>query len=367
MTELVDWGLAEATARRLMRPGPAIPAAEAALVVADLRRLAEQATAHVERATGLHPVGDPGAVVVVDRGEWVRSNLATLRLLASPLLERLGEQARRGNGLTIAAGRRVTGLQIGTTLAFLGGRVLGQYEVFLPDAATGRLALVAPNIVAAERSLGVDPHDFRLWVCLHEQTHRLQFTGVPWLREQLEGLVRDLADATDLDPASLAGRLRGAVGALRAHREDGSRPALIEVLQSPEQRIVLDRVQALMTLLEGHAEWAMDAVGPEVVPSVADIRAAFDRRRGSSTGPVDRLLRRLLGLDLKLDQYRKGAVFVRAVVERSGVGGLNTVWESPATLPTRAELADPTSWMRRVLGSAATLPAAPTAPAAPAG
>jgi coenzyme F420 biosynthesis associated uncharacterized protein len=357
VTELVDWALAETTARRLMRPGPVVPPEEAALVVADLRRLAAEATGHVELATGLHPAGDAGSVAVVDRTEWVRSNVASLRLLASPLLERLADQARRGNPVTLAAGRRLTGLQIGTTMAFLGGRVLGQYEVFLPDAATGRLALVAPNIVAAERALGVDPHDFRLWVCLHEQTHRLQFTAVPWLREHLEGLVRDLADATDLDPASLAGRLRGVVGGLRTRREDGSRPALIELLQTPEQRLVLDRVQALMTLLEGHAEWAMDVVGPEVVPTVADIRSAFDRRRGSTAGPLDRVLRRLLGLDLKLEQYRKGAVFVRAVVERCGVGGLNTVWESPATLPTRAELADPTGWMRRVLGSAATLPA----------
>jgi len=354
--DLVDWGLAEATAVRLCKPGPRLTRGEADLVVAELRRLAAEAAGHVERATQLTPVGDPGSVAVLDRPAWVASNAASLRLLAGPLLDRLTEQKSPPAGLTLAVGRRLTGVQVGTMLAFLAGKVLGQYEVFLPDVAAGRLSLVAPNIVAAERELRVDPHDFRLWVCLHEQAHRTQFTAVPWLRDHLESLVREFADVTELDPARLAARLRHAVGALRETRDDGSRASLVEALQTPEQRLVLDRVQALMTLLEGHAEWAMDVVGPEVVPSVADIRAAFEARRDGG-GPLDRMLRRLLGLDLKLEQYRRGVVFVRAVVAASGVSGLNTVWESPATLPTRRELVDPTAWMRRVLGSAATLPA----------
>jgi len=362
VTGLVDWGLAEATAKRLLAAGPRIDRAEADLVVAELGRLAAEAAGHVERTTGLTPAGDPGGVAVVDRSAWVASNVASLRLLAGPLLEQLTQREGTAPGrLTVAAGRRLTGLQVGALLAFLAGKVLGQYEVFLPDAAAGRLTLVAPNIVAAERALRVDPHDFRLWVCLHEQAHRTQFTAVPWLRDHLEGLVRELATTTDLDPAHLASRLREAVSALRGSAAaDGTTRSFVEALQSPEQRLVLDRVQALMTLLEGHAEWVMDAVGPEVVPSVREIRAAFEARRGGTpglSGVLDRLLRRLLGLDLKLEQYRRGAVFVRTVVAASGVSGLNTVWESPATLPTRSELADPTGWMRRVLGSAATLPA----------
>lgn len=354
--DLIDWDLALATAKRLQSPGPQLSEPLARAVCDQLRELAEVATAHVQAVTRLEPAADPGDVAIMDRASWAASNLASFPMLAGPLLDRAAASGRRTSGPALVVARKITGLQLGAMVAYLSGKVLGQYEVFLPDRATGRLALLAPNIVAAERELGVVPRDFRLWVCLHEQCHRAQFTGVPWLRDYFESLIADLAAATDLDPAALAGRLRGALAALRAGRETGERPGLLELLQSPAQREVLDRLQALMTLLEGHAEWAMDSVGPDVVPTVGAIRAAFEARRGGG-GAVDRILRRLLGLDLKLAQYRQGARFVGAVVSSSGVSGLNTVWESPAALPTRAEISDPTAWMRRVLGSAATLPA----------
>ncbi|CAO5257068.1 zinc-dependent metalloprotease [Frankia sp. AgKG'84/4] len=364
--ELVDWELAVTTAKKLVRPGPQISREQAADVVAELRRLAVEAERHVEDYTHLTPAGVPTPINVVDRPEWVRSNVAGLRVLTTPLLAKLSEQQR--SRFSAAVGRRVTGVQLGTALAYLAGKVLGQFEIFLPpeeylggpagalDAATpvtvGRLSLVAPNIAHAEATMGVVPRDFRMWVCLHEQTHRSQFTAVPWLRAHLESEITSFIEATDLDPDVLADRVRSAVAALRGAVFDRGpdSPSVVEALQTPAQRAVLDRLQAIMTLLEGHADQVMDAVGPRVVPTVADIRSKFEGRRDGGS-PVDRFIRRLLGLDLKLQQYRQGGAFVRAVVAEAGVGGFNTVWESPATLPTRAELTDPTAWMQRVLGS----------------
>src|SRR6195952_5998163 len=256
--ELVDWDLAVATGRRLVRPGPQLTRAEADEVVADLRRLAPEAEAHVIAYTHMQPQGEAPPVVVVDRKEWLRSNVAGLRSVTSPLLGKLGARTNSGP-VSRSIGRRITGVQIGGALAFLAGKVLGQFEVFLPPEEVpgpgGRLALVAPNVAEVERKIGADPRDFRLWVCLHEQTHRVQFHAVPWLRGHLESEVAAFVDATDLDPSALAARLKAAVAAVRSR--DGS--SLIEAVQTPQQRAVLDRMQALMSLLEGHADQVMDA------------------------------------------------------------------------------------------------------------
>jgi coenzyme F420 biosynthesis associated uncharacterized protein len=344
--ELVDWELATSTGRRLARPGPALQPDAADAVVAQLRVLAGEAEGHVVDYTKLEPTGPQSPVAIVDRADWIGANVAGLRVMSRPLLRKL-EDKQTGR-LAGAAGRRVSGVQVGGLLAYLSSKVLGQYEVFgdgYPEATSGRLLLVAPNIADVERRLDVSPVDFRMWVCLHEQTHRVQFTAVPWLRDHLERELATFAEVTDLDPTALAARMRAAAGTLR--RREGA--SILELLQTPEQRIVLDRLQALMTLLEGHADQVMDAVGPSVVPSVKAIRDRFERRRDGGS-PLDRVVRRLLGLDMKMQQYRQGGAFVRAVVERVGVGGFNTVWESPQTLPTRAELAAPEAWLTRVLG-----------------
>jgi coenzyme F420 biosynthesis associated uncharacterized protein len=210
----------------------------------------------------------------------------------------------------------------------------------------GRLTLVAPNIVAAERSLSVDPADFRLWVCLHEVTHRTQFAAAPWLHEHVRGLLGEYLNATDLDPAAMLGRLRGAVGSIADTVRGGSQLSLLEIVQTPEQRAVLDRVTGLMSLLEGHADVVMDGVGPAVVPSVESIRSRFEERRRSGS-PLDRAVRRLLGMDMKLRQYAEGAVFVRSVLNAIGMEGLNRVWAGPSMLPDAAEIRDPDRWLTR--------------------
>jgi len=213
------------------------------------------------------------------------------------------------------------------------------------------LLLVAPNIVAAERKLGVDPSDFRLWVCLHEVTHQLQFTGVPWLKPHLESEIAAFVEATDLTPEVLRERLQDVLRSLgdAIRGGDGESEGLLALVKDPAQRAVLDRVTAVMSLVEGHAEFVMDGVGPDVVPTVRTLRKRFAQRR-KGRGPVDRVLRRLLGLEQKMKQYADGRTFVGGVIELVGMEGFNRVWEGPANLPLIEELTAPALWVERVHG-----------------
>ena len=348
---LVDWALAGRTARRLSGQGPATTREEAAAVVRELHEAAAAAVAHVEGLTGLHPVegGPVPEVAVVDRPGWIDANTTGMAALLDPLAGALLERSENPPGpLATAIGSRATGVQAGGVLAFLSSRVLGQYEVF---GTGGRLLLVAPNIVATEQKLGVDPSDFRLWVCLHEVTHQLQFTAVPWLRPYLESQIAEFVEATDLTADVLRERLqdvlRSVAGAVRGD-DDGSE-GLMALIKDPRQREVLDRVTAVMSLVEGHAEYVMDGVGPDVVPSVRTLRKRFAQRR-KGRGPLDRVMRRLLGLEQKMKQYAEGRIFVGGVIDLVGMDGFNRVWEGPANLPRIEELTAPALWVERVHG-----------------
>ncbi|MFD5185689.1 zinc-dependent metalloprotease [Streptomyces sp. NPDC058372] len=390
--EMVDWKLAVATASRLARPGPEIGREEAREVVAELRGHAAAAEEHVRAFTGMTTAeGHDTPVLVVDRPGWIEANVAGFRSLLKPLMTKM--RSRRGNGpggvIAGAVGGKVTGVELGVLLSFLSSRVLGQYETFAPATRElpgapdggGRLLLVAPNIVHVERELGVDPHDFRLWVCLHEETHRTQFTAVPWLRDHLEAEIQAFLAETDVDAGTLLERLSDAVQAFTGGRrgdtaesadpaagsESGARSgtdaagsapdapgkdadgrSLVDLVQTPAQREILARVTAVMSLLEGHADYVMDGVGPQIVPSVVEIREKFQRRRAAGANRLDQILRKLLGLDAKLRQYRDGERFVRAVVDEVGMEGFNRVWTSPNTLPTPAEITKPADWVARV-------------------
>ncbi|MGW7520024.1 zinc-dependent metalloprotease [Streptomyces sp. NPDC054796] len=374
--EMVDWNLAVATATRLVRPGPEVSRDEARDVVTELRRHAKASEEHVRGFTRLTPPGEAGdtPVLVVDRPGWVRANVAGFRELLSPLLGKMRERRASipGGSVLGTVGGKVTGVEVGMLLSFLSSRVLGQYETFAPASRElpagpdggGRLLLVAPNIVHVERELEVDPHDFRLWVCLHEETHRTQFTAVPWLRDHLRGEIQSFLGETEMDPSTLLERLREAVQSLTGSRpegergegaeggaddaDEGARGSFVELVQTPAQREILGRLTAVMSLLEGHADYVMDGVGPQVVPSVAEIREKFQQRRASGAGRLDQALRKLLGLDAKLRQYRDGERFVRAVCDEVGMDGFNRVWTSPNTLPTKAEIAKPADWIARV-------------------
>lgn len=344
----VDWGIAVSTAQTLMKPGPAIPREEAERTVALLREVTGPAEAHVRELTGLGAELPLLPGDVVDRRGWVSAAADGLAMLTEGALP---AGASRAIGPVLAGS---AGVQAGMVLAYLGGRVLGQYDPFGGPDDGGRLLLVAPNIVAAQRALDVPEDDFRMWVCLHECTHRLQFTAVPWLRDYFAGEVRRFLTGLDETATTALSRLPEAIRTARRRADDGTSGSggpigLMELLQSPEQREVFDRLIALSTLLEGHADHVMDAVGPAVVPSVATIRARFTaRRRGG--GLLDRILRTVLGVDAKVKQYAVGAAFTRHVVDEVGMAGFNVVWTSPETLPLRAEMSDPAAWVRRVHG-----------------
>jgi len=298
-------------------------------------------------------------VLVVDRPGWVRANVAGFREILKPLLDKMQERrgGTPGGAVLGAVGGKVTGVELGMLLSFLASRVLGQYETFAPATRElpagakngGRLLLVAPNIVQAERQLDVDPHDFRLWVCLHEETHRVQFTAVDWMRDHMRSLLDEFVEATDLDASALSSLVTDGLGeAIRIARGD-SDASLADLFQNERQREIVDQLTGIMSLLEGHADVVMDGVGPEVIPTVAEIRRKFTQRR-KGAGTFDRLLRRLLGLDAKMRQYRDGAAFVREVNEKVGLSGFNAVWAEPANLPSKSEILDPSSWVTRVHG-----------------
>lgn len=359
-SDLVDWTFAAAAASRLVPPGPRADRREVEHLVAELRSAGERAVDPVSTTARMEtPPGTPPALVV-DRPGWIRTNAASMGAMLAPVLDDVVSRKREADRAKAeAAGRKlpqvgdraqkvgstITGTEVAGILSWLSTKVLGQYD--LAPQGTPRLLFVAPNILGAERELDVDPTDFRLWVAMHEETHRVQFTAVPWLREHVIGRARSIGAEMMPEPDSMGQRLGELVaalpGVLRGETD------ITQVLATPEQRERLAEITAVMSLLEGHADVVMDEVGPQVIPSVAEIRRKFTQRR-KGAGNVDKVLRRLLGMEAKMRQYKDGAVFVRAVTDQVGVDGFNQVWSSPETLPRPLEIADPAAWVARVHG-----------------
>ena len=335
----VDWQFAATVGVRLARPGPASSEYTRRQAIEELTAAAERAEPPVCDVTGLVTNGRVRSTRIVDRSDWVRAAAESMRVMTN------GTEQPRG----FLTGR-VTGAQTGAVLAFVASGILGQYDPFA-DAKEGCLLLVYPNVIAVERHLRVEPSDFRLWVCLHEVTHRVQFTANPWLSEYMSETLGLLTrDATE-DLGQVVNRLADFVRN-RGRDSDGNSSGIIGLVraaQSEPQRQALDQLLVLGTLLEGHADYVMDAVGPLVVPSVKTIRSRFDERRHRKQSPLQRLLRALLGLDAKLSQYTRGRAFVDHVVDRVGMQRFNTVWSGPDTLPLPAEIEDPQRWIDRVL------------------
>ncbi|PRC43963.1 hydrolase, partial [Mycobacterium sp. ITM-2017-0098] len=253
-----------------------------------------------------------------------------------------------------AVSGRIAGLQTGAVLAFVSSGILGQYDPF--TAGGGELLLVYPNVIAVERQLRVVPADFRMWVCLHEVTHRVQFRANPWLAEHMSDALAVLTEDAGDDVTKVVGRLSDYVRDRQVVVKNGEPElgstgvlGLLRAVQSEPQRAALDRLLVLGTLLEGHAEHVMDAVGPAVVPSVASIRHRFDQRRQRKQSPLQRLLRALLGVDAKMSQYTKGKAFVDDVVDKVGMARFNVIWTDAETLPLPKEIDEPQQWIDRVL------------------
>jgi coenzyme F420 biosynthesis associated uncharacterized protein len=331
----VDWRFAATVGQRLARPGPLSTDYTRRQVIDELASAALKAEPPVRDVTGLVTNGAVPAARVIDRQAWIGAAAESMRVMING--------SDKPNGFLTG---RITGAQTGAVLAFVSSGILGQYDPFA-TAEDGCLLLVYPNILAVERQLRIEPSDFRLWVCLHEVTHRVQFTANRWLSGYMSQALGVVTQDAGEDIGQMVTRLAEFV-----RSRDAGAPGIVglmRAIQSEPQRKALDQLLVLGTLLEGHADHVMDAVGPMVVPSVATIRRRFDERRNRKQPPLQRLLRALLGLDAKLSQYTRGKAFVDHVVGRVGMERFNTVWSGPETLPLPEEIEEPQRWIDRVL------------------
>ncbi len=344
-TPVIDWVVVEWIAERLagtgQAPGPLI----------DLNPIVADARERVVAYTGLVPAGPLPPPEGLSRHEWVAGNVASTRALIEPMLARITAQlgsAKPAAQLWLS----VTGsAEVGLLIGYLAQRVLGQYEfVLLPEHAgeqPPRLLFVLPNLGAAVRRFEADEREFVTWVALHEVTHAVQFGGVPWLQAHLAELIRGLLASVE----SRMARRRHLQLPTRAAVERVGRAVLhadvIGMVASEPERAAIDRAQAVMAVIEGHAEHVMDAVAPELLPSLPDMRRAMDERRRIQS-PLSRLLSRLLGMEMKLKQYERGKIFCDEVARVAGNAGLRHMFSGPEALPTLAEIEDPAAWLARV-------------------
>jgi coenzyme F420 biosynthesis associated uncharacterized protein len=335
----VDWDFAATVGAKLARPGPAATDYTRNQVIEQLAESSRRAELPVREVTALNEGGEIPEARVVDRPQWIQAATRSMRVMTG------GADAPKN----FISGR-VTGAQTGAVLAFVSAGILGQYDPFGPDG--GELLLVYPNVIAVERQLRVEPSDFRLWVCLHEVTHRVQFRANPWLAQHMSHALGVLTEETASDLGEMTSRLSGFIRDRTIVGDDPNSQGVIgflRAIQSEPQREALDQLLVLGTLLEGHAEHVMDAVGPAVVPSVATIRRRFDERRRRKQSPLQRLARAALGVDAKLSQYTRGKKFVDHVVNEVGMDRFNAVWSGPETLPLPTEIDEPRRWIQRVL------------------
>ena len=356
---MIDWILAEKIAGYVAGKG------DADVPRANLVDLAAESERRVTAYTGLRPDRPLPPPEGIERDEWIRTNVAAMRKLLDPVLERSGASlGPLRPAVKLMVGVVVT-TEVAVVLGYLAQRVLGQYELVLLDeidaASPPRLLFVMPNLGQAVKAFGAEEDEFMTWVALHEVTHAVQFSGVPWLHGHVAGLVKELLNSAELRIETKR-KLRIPSGAeIRRVGSAVRRGDLVSIFASTSEREQLDRVQAVMAVIEGHAEHVMDAVAPDLLPSLPKLRAAIDRRRKSQTG-LSRLLAKLLGLELKMRQYEQGKYFCDSIVERAGSEALVKVFSGPEALPTLDELQDPPRWLRRVgLDGPALLPQRSTA------
>jgi coenzyme F420 biosynthesis associated uncharacterized protein len=341
---VIDWSLAERLAGYVAGTG------DARQPSTDLAALAAESERRVTAYTGLTPAGSLPEPEGISRRDWVSSNISSMRVLLDPVIERAGG----GLGPLRPAVQITLGIvlttEVGVVIGYLAQRVLGQYELVLIDESAHdrppRLLFVLPNLGEAVRAFGADEREFMTWVTLHEVTHAVQFSGVPWLQAHLSGLVRELLQGAELrmeSPRRVHWPSRAELNRIGDALRRGD---FISLVASPAERSVLDRVQTVMAVIEGHAEHVMDAVAPDLLPSLPRLRESLNRRRRSQS-TLSRIVARLLGLELKLRQYEQGKTFCDAVVADGGTQALQYLFSSPEALPTLAELRDPPAWLAR--------------------
>lgn len=344
VVEPVDWRVAERVAHRVAGREPLADSYHHSSLEADFAEVTTRAAALVSEFTGLEPEVEVPAGVVLDRQEWASANLRSFRKLLAPVTDRLASTT--ANNPIARFGTRVAGVEAGALLGWFARRVLGQYDLFGGETLdTGSVYYVGPNVLGLEKRHGFRPRDFRMWIALHEVTHLVQFTGVPWLRAHFQGLVDQALSAMDPDPQRVVRALRHVIDEVRAGRNPLVDGGLVNVFASDEERELLREIQAFMALLEGHGNYVMDRLGAEHVDGQAHMsRVLRERRQGRGVGGQ---IQKVIGIELKLRQYAVGEQFLSEVERVAGPRALDTLWEGPGQLPDLDELRHPGRWLAR--------------------
>jgi coenzyme F420 biosynthesis associated uncharacterized protein len=344
---LADWEAAIRAGRLVAGAGPVVSAAERTELRTDLARAVEEAEALVADFAGLEVAGFRSRAWVMGRGGWIRQNINGLQRLMEPLADRILAKKPGGTDKDMpVATRKLLAYQVGGLLGYVSRRVLGQFDIFVPPDDDGLIYFVGPNLIDVERSFALPPRDFRMWVAIHEVTHRVQFSVAPWLRTEIRGMVDRYLDSVSLDPKELFEQLSRALEGVRGGGPD--EPGGILRLLTPEQRPLFEQTQAMMSLLEGHASYVMNRVAEDVVDDLPRLRAALAKRR--AVGGLEKRLQHAIGFDQKVAQYDAGERFVAHVIDRAGMSGFNLIWQGPEMLPRPEEIGDPDRWVARVPG-----------------
>ena len=356
MTHAVDWDLARRVAFRVAERGtqPDLRSPAVRSIGADFAEATEQAERLVAEATGLQPAGKARALVV-DRRSWIRANVASFQRLLRPLTDRMDERID-ASGPTYEVTRMISGAEVGALLGWMSTRVLGQYDLLIIEDDKPHdqdmVYYVGPNIAVLERRHGFPTREFRLWLALHETTHRAQFTGIPWLRGHFLGLVDEALDVVDPDPGRMLDAARRLIEARRNGEDPFRQGGLTALLAPPSQQGVLDKLSGMMSLLEGHGDVTMDRAGADRLSESARFGRVLRSRRTSARG-LAKLLQRLAGIEAKLYQYQAGEAFISAVERLEDVAFVERAWEGPECLPNMAEIKSPELWIERMNARAA--------------
>ncbi len=344
----VDWDVAAKVAAKVAGEDPFASSYHYDSLAPDFEEFTAQAEQLVSECTGLVSSAGLARARVTDRAGWVDANLKSFERLLRPLLNTMVAGQR---GPFTAVGRKIAGAEVGALLGWMSTRVLGQYDLLIIEdeapEAQDIVYYVGPNVVALEKKYGFPPAEFRLWLALHEVTHRMQFTGVPWLREHWLGLVEESLGSMDPDPKALMEAIKRTAEEIKSGSNPLDDGGLAAVFASPEQRELLDRMSGLMSLLEGHGDVTMNRAGAADIPSAKRFATVLSNRRNSAGG-VQKLIQKLLGLEAKLLQYSQGEDFIEAVENHGGIELSDRLWEDPSMLPVLAEIRKPELWLKRV-------------------
>ena len=348
-SNLVSWAVAERVALRVSLNQPSLTPKQLFNLSADFEEFTTQAEELVHRLTNMPNLPEPARARVIDRPSWVRTNLASFERVLAPMLAQSNRPRLPEPIATVA--RTMAGTELGLALGWMSSRVLGQYDMLVADKATlashDAIYYIGPNIISLEQKFSFPPRQFRLWLALHEVTHRYQFLTVPWLADYFFSLVSESLSVMTIDRGQMLEGIKRSISELLAGNNPLGNTGLIGLVTGPEQRLTIERLQALMSLLEGYGDVVMNEAGKNIIPDASFFDKVLKERRYSARGLM-RLAQQLTGLEAKLKQYEQGERFVMEVLEHGGNTLLKKVWEAPEHLPTLVELLEPPRWIERM-------------------